>query len=235
MLVLHGALAGGPVPGEQVGHGEQQAAAGGAGTFGVVGEPAAQQRHGDRHRVGGVRVLDGAQEAGGAADQPDVLQGGAVGHDDLEGVRAQLGLLAVAGGRLDLHLVAVAVQREEQFPGEPGEEAEPQLAVERLRHHQQLGRVPVGADHRAQRRARLARGGQRHQHQRPVGEVAVAYGRRRDGPPGGDRLGAGEGVQHAHAGPPGTRPAPAAGCSAAAAAVAGARGAGGRAGARAGT
>ena len=62
-----------------------------------------------------------------------------------------------------LDVVLVGRRARQQLRGEAGEEAEPQLPVERLRHHQQFGRVPVGAHQRAQRRARLARGGQRHE------------------------------------------------------------------------
>lgn len=93
MLVLQAALAGGPVPCEQLGGAEQHRGAGDAGALGEVREPAAQQRHprGSRVRVLGV-LLGRAPEPHRAAQQPYVLDARAAGNDDLRGVHAQFGL-----------------------------------------------------------------------------------------------------------------------------------------------
>ena len=66
--------------------------------------------------------------------------------------------------------------------GQLGEEREPQVAVARLRHDEQPGRVPVGADQRAERGPGLTGGGERHEDQGALGQVPV--------PDGGEGLGA---------------------------------------------
>ena len=68
---------------------------------------------------------------------------------------------------------------------------------------QQSGRVAVGADQRAERGARLARRGQRHEDERPLGEMAVADGGQRLGPAALDGLQPGQrGDQRHRTGPP---------------------------------
>ena len=143
-----------------------------------------------RRRMRRLRVLlGGTPEAHGAPEQPYEVDARAARQDQLRGVRAQLDLdldalaglrvgLAALGG---LHDVGVRVDVRQDDVRQLGQEREPQVAVARLRHDQQPGRVPVGADQRAERGAGLTGGGERHEDQRPVGRDAGAGRWRRAG------------------------------------------------------
>ncbi len=218
VLVLQRGLAGGPVPGQQLRHGDQQRGARHPGPLAEVGEPAAQQRHLLRRRVRALRVLlGGAAEAVGPPQQPHQLDPGPPRHDELRSVGAQLGddldalaRLRVGLGALGgLHLGRVLLDVRQDHRGEAGEEGEAQLPVGGLRDHQQPGRVPVGADERAERSPGLTGRGERDEDQRAGGEVAVEHGRGGLRPARTHRLQPGEGADQRHPGPRSDAPAPA--------------------------
>ncbi|CAM5259906.1 hypothetical protein SGLAM104S_06445 [Streptomyces glaucescens] len=142
-------------------------------------------------------LLRRTPEAHRAAQQPDELDARAARHDQLRGVRAQIDLdldplagLRVGLGALGgLHGVRVRVDVRQHDVRQLRQEREPQIAVAGLRDDEQPGRVPVGADQRAQRRPGLTGGDQRHEDQRPFRQVPVPHGR------GGLRAPAVDGLQ----------------------------------------
>lgn len=202
VLVLQAGLPGSPVPPQDLRHRRQQRGAGHPGPLPEVGQPPPEQRHARRRGIRRLRILlRRPPKAHGAAQEAYEVDARAARDDQLGRVGAQLDLdldafaglrvgLAALGGLDD---VGVGVEVRQDDVGQFGEEREPQLAVARLRHDEQPRRLPVGADQRAQRGTGLTGGGQRHEDQRPLGQVPVPDGGGGLGAAGGDGLEAGEG------------------------------------------
>lgn len=202
VLVLQAGLPGRPVPAQDLRHRQEQRGSGHPRPLPEVGQPASEQRHARGRGVRRLRVLlRRTPEAHGAAQQAYELDARAARNDQLGRVGAQLDLdldafaglrvgLAALGG---LDGVGVGVEVRQDDVGQFGEEREPQVAVARLRYDQQPRRLPVGADQRAQRGTGLTGRGQRHEDQRPLGQMPVPHGGGGLGAAGGDGLEAGEG------------------------------------------
>jgi hypothetical protein len=135
------------------------------GALGEVRQPASEQGHDARDGVLAVR----AAEPRGAAEQPHELDAAGVGDEDLRGV----GEAAPAAHVLLVAREAVHIRHERA--SELRRELEALVAVARLRHEQQARVVGVVAEHRGQRRVRLAGQGQRYEDQWSFGQVDVAH------------------------------------------------------------
>lgn len=159
VLVLQAGLPGRPVPAQELRHRRQQRGAGHPGPLPEMGQPPAEQRHARGCGMRCLRVLlRRPPEAHGAAQEAHEVDAGAARDDQLGRVRAQLDLDLDAFPGLRVGLVAfgglddvgIGVEVRQDDVGQFREEREPQVAVARLRHHEQTRRVPVGAHQRAQ-------------------------------------------------------------------------------------